>query len=237
MELTATTAGTEVRFRSFDDWLSADVDRRILSGETYPIVNSLGDVGVVLDVGANAGAASVLFARHYPAAAVHAFEPAAAAYELLCHNTAGCPGVVTHNFGLFDRTTDTDLWAGLVGPGQASIHRNEEVGDSSERVHLVAADEWWASSTLGHIDILKVDTEGCELQILRSLADQVAGAKAVYLEFHDHDEWRAIDRLLAPTHGLAVARMMYYTGEILYLRHDILPRSKDEFIRAIIPPG
>src|SRR5262249_20380280 len=45
----------------------------------YPCLPFVDDVQVVFDIGAHDGASSAHFARHYPGAVVHGFEPDAAA--------------------------------------------------------------------------------------------------------------------------------------------------------------
>jgi hypothetical protein len=57
-------------------------------------------VRVVFDVGANCGAASVHFARHYPDAEVHAFEPGSDARGFLQRNVARYANVHVHEISL-----------------------------------------------------------------------------------------------------------------------------------------
>ena len=70
-------------FECFDNCLSRVTCQTILDGRTYPVIPFVRDVSVVMDVGANVGAASVFFSLSYPDATVFAFEPAGLPYGLL----------------------------------------------------------------------------------------------------------------------------------------------------------
>jgi hypothetical protein len=72
----------------------------ILQGKTYPYLPFVSDVRVVFDAGAGCGAASVHFARHYPDAEIHAFEPGSEAQSFLQRNVSRYANVRVHQMGL-----------------------------------------------------------------------------------------------------------------------------------------
>ena len=67
----------------------------ILSGVTYPHLKFVDDVRVILDVGANVGAAATFFARSYPDAVVYAFEPGREPFAILAGNASRLANVTT----------------------------------------------------------------------------------------------------------------------------------------------
>ena len=69
--------------RSADTWVSHYVSGEILKGRTYPPIEFVDGIQMIVDVGANVGASAVYFSRLYPQATIHALEPAVAAYTLL----------------------------------------------------------------------------------------------------------------------------------------------------------
>ena len=71
----------------------------VLRGDVHPALPFVDDVRVVVDVGAGCGAATVLFARRYPSARVHALEPDAEARTHLTRNVATHDGVRVHAVG------------------------------------------------------------------------------------------------------------------------------------------
>lgn len=220
MKISATINGREVEVETFPGMFSPEVTRGILAGETYTIVPVLDEVRTVLDVGANLGAASVLFACHYPEATVHAFEPGPATYELLVRNTADFPSIVPHNFGLFDQDDQRPLYRGKGSPGEASIFRHPWVADESDMVEIRDASSWLEEAEIGQIDVLKVDTEGSELPIFRALRAHLSSVQAVYLEFHSKADFRELDAMLSPTHELAGGKLLFENGELMYLQRE-----------------
>jgi hypothetical protein len=93
---------------------------------------------------------------------------------------------------------------------------------SEEYVELRSSGSWAAEQGLDHIDILKVDVEGCELDVLTSLAPLLPTVKVLFVEYDGRQARRDIDHLLAPTHELYLARMLLLDqGECLYLRKDL----------------
>ncbi|MCU0269248.1 MAG: FkbM family methyltransferase [Acidimicrobiales bacterium] len=214
--------GQVVKFACIANWVTRWAAKTILAGETYPALPEVTDVTTILDVGANCGAASVFFARTYPDAVIHAFEPALEPYGFLVQNAERYPSIRPHNFGLFDCDTEVELFHGKESPGASSIIRSDFTTDETERITLREARGWLAAEGIDRVDALKIDTEGCEVQVLRNLAELLPTIKVVYLEFHSADDRRTLHELLDPTHRLVVDRALVdWTGELAYLRRGL----------------
>jgi FkbM family methyltransferase len=219
-------------FECFNNWVSPWISEHILAGETYPQLPGIGEVRTVVDVGANCGAASVYFARCYPEATIHAIEPGAAPFELLSRNASPYPNIHLHNIGLYSSDRTTQLYAGVHDSGTASIfQRAGRNTDVSEDIRLQEAGSWLAEQEIESIDVLKVDTEGCEVEILAALRHVLPGVKALYVEYDDVGARRQIDRLLEPTHELCHGMCFLDQGEMIYVRRQAL--SADSTAAAI----
>jgi len=215
--------GTEVEYHCLNSWVARWAAKSILAGETYPAFSELDDVSVILDIGANCGAASVFFARTYPHATIHAFEPAQEPFGFLERNADNHPGIRPVNIGLLDKDDSVPLFHGKASPGASSIHQTEFTTDEHEMIVLKAADRWLRDHDVDRIDVVKIDTEGCEVPILQDLADRLADIGVVYLEFHSEDDRRTIDELLAPTHELrSVRQAQTWTGELGFVNRSVL---------------
>src|SRR5438045_2197564 len=92
-----------------------------------------GPVDVVLDVGANIGAAAVLFRERWPAAAIYAFEPDPTNFALLEQNVASLQ-VTCLPFGLSSQDETVDLFIGNDDRCTNSINRSRLNGAASIRV-------------------------------------------------------------------------------------------------------
>jgi FkbM family methyltransferase len=223
-------AGGSRKFWCFDNPSSINTSGDVISGKSYPIFECLGPVRRIADIGANVGAAAVYFSLHYPQAEIRAFEPGAAAHDLLCRNAEGTR-IRPFPLGLFDRDMETTLLAGAFDTVTASIQANSQTGTGGEKIRLREARA--ALADFAPMDILKIDTEGCERHILASLGEMALAAKAVYLEFHSEDDRRGFDALFAATHTLAAARVLApHRGELCYVARNCWPDYERDAVRV-----
>jgi FkbM family methyltransferase len=231
--LTFRWGDTAREFQCVDNCLSRVTCQAILDGKSYPRIPFVRDVRVVMDVGANVGAATVFFALCYPEATVFAFEPAGLSHHLLAANTSTYDNVHTHNFGLFSSDVETPLYRGKYETGMSSVTRSENTREEGEVVSLRSVGGWLAENSVSQVDVLKVDTEGCEVPILEAMSDLLPQTKVIYLEYHSDDDRKEFDRLLGETHLLAHGLMMPHLGEVAYVAKDVAASESDLDLRAI----
>jgi FkbM family methyltransferase len=147
------------------------------------------DPELIYDIGANVGAYALRAHRQWPKAHVVAFEPAADTFRLLQRNTftsgVRCVEAAVRNFTGTDR-----LREGTLNSCQRSFRDVPWVnGDGTDVKCVNGAD-------LQSPDVLKIDTEGCELEILQSL--NLTKTRTVALEYHSEDDQKAIKNHLLP---------------------------------------
>jgi len=144
---------------------------------------------VVLDLGANVGSFAVWALLKWPEAIVHCYEPIRTNFELLEANTKLFhPRIHLHNCAIGDPSRNR-MFHGKWNCGQSSFFQLGEQTMDSEIVQSRPP------SILPEADILKLDTEGCELEILKQLQDRKYSA--IMLEYHSESDRRAIDQLLS----------------------------------------
>jgi FkbM family methyltransferase len=205
-------------FTLFDTRLGYEIFQRILSGKTYPLPSLGGAIRTVVDIGANVGAASVYFALRCPGATVLAFEPSPDCFALLKANTADLAKVVCFPFGLFDGDRKAILYRGKVDPVTSSIAQSPEATQVGSPVELRDAAAALKAANLTEINILKIDTEGCELPILRSLSEYLPRTDVVFLEFHSERDRLEMDGLLLSSHTLFRCAIEHpCRGELCYI--------------------
>lgn len=215
--------GEQLEVECLDDWLSKWTTEGIVAGETYPLVPDLTDVETVVDVGANCGVASVYFSLAYPGATVHALEPAEGPFAVLSRNASRFARIRPEPIGLYSEDRgEVPLYQGVHGTGTGSILESESTTGESEPIELRSARGWVESANIDRIDVLKVDTEGCEVPILTGLEPFLADVRVIYLEYHSEDDRRAIDRLLEPTHVMLFVKGMFGTGEVAYVARPLV---------------
>jgi FkbM family methyltransferase len=203
--------------------------RRIASGESYSIPDSAVDVRTVLDVGACSGISTLYFHESFPRATIHAIEPSPKACEVLRQNVSGLQRVVVHELGLLDSTLSASLYRGIDGPATSSLVRSCHVSASSDEAAMVHAEDFCATCGVERIDVLKIDTEGCEVPILRALFGKLQEISMVYLEYHSERDRRSIDQLLSATHLLFHANIgRPFRGDLGYLHRACSTGQADE---------
>ena len=147
----------------------------------YEAMLAAGDVPVIVDAGANIGAASVYFARAFPRARVVAIEPDPGNARIARLNVAAWPGVM--------------LVEGAIGaePGVVMIDRTLPDNNAVQTVR-VAEGAGVAVHTVpgllgmvpgGRLLIVKVDIEGFESDLFARNTEWVGEAPVVIVEPHD----------------------------------------------------
>ena len=196
----------------------------VLTGADYPLVfPGIFEPHTIVDIGAHAGAATVYFKSHYPRARVFAFEPCKDSYAQLRANTQALDSVQIRRAALGAEDGEARLFSGQYSSMQHSLAPNAENTGDFEWVPVLAARAAIESLGAPAYSILKIDTEGCELEILESLGDLLQSVNVIYLEYHSEADRLAIDQLLAPPFVLHTARANGpHRGTNAYIRCDVL---------------
>jgi FkbM family methyltransferase len=195
-----------------------------LAGKTYPKIPFLNNVESVLDIGANIGASVVFFASNYRTARIVGVEPGRKPFVLLRSNVSHFNNIEIFNVGLHNVTTKCSIYVGGPDSVTNSVFHNALSSNSQEEVQLVAANAFIRFIKLDRPDIIKIDTEGCEIPIISSIIGSFRNAKAVYLEYHSEEDRLKIDRLLCNTHVLFYGKIVHpHRGELVYVRNDSFP--------------
>jgi FkbM family methyltransferase len=142
----------------------------------------LAEAEVIVDVGANIGAAVAFFQARRPGVRVYAYEPDPGAFRKLVRNVGGLPGVVLHEQALGDRDGAATLYSSHQSWGSSLVHR--PVGTVrpvtvEQRTLVTARDQ----DGLDRVDLLKLDAEGAEFAILAA-PGALDGVQAIVGELH-----------------------------------------------------
>ncbi len=213
--------------------------REILEGREYPqLALPDGAPRVILDIGANIGATAVFFRAAYPGARIVCYEPSAENFVWLQANTRTLGDVEVHNYGLLDRQVECPLYTGESQCAQNSVVPNAGTTSRSETVVLRPAAEEMAERGISEVSILKLDTEGCELPILRALLPVLRRIDVIAVEYHSEEDRKAIDGLLAERFLLlASTAHQLHQGRVTYLAREVVQRHPGLESARIAPLG
>ncbi|MDH5511661.1 MAG: FkbM family methyltransferase [Gammaproteobacteria bacterium] len=129
----------------------------------------------IFDIGANIGAASLLFASLFPDAKIHAFEPVPDNFALLRRNVASYPNIHVHPVALGKKNGRLQMLSSdsLVNFGGYSFY---EKGSSTSRtidVEMRTPRGMLEELGIPNVDLIKVDTEGSEYDIITAFDEPV----------------------------------------------------------------
>jgi FkbM family methyltransferase len=200
---------------------------------------------LVFDVGANVGRSVADFLGAFPRADVHAFEPVSTTYEKLLANVAGDPRVHAHRLALGRQTCQVHMTHKpqsptnrvLVAPTRAQLRKCEQVA-------MMPGDDFCRQERKEHVGMLKIDTEGHDLDVLigfRNMLSQlridlVEAEVGMNRENTFHVPFEAVRQFLEPLgyrlfHIYEQAMETRYTGRP-FLRRSNVVFASDAFVQA-----
>lgn len=125
---------------------------------------------VILDIGANIGYYTTLFAAMVPKGHCHAFEPVEKIYEKLVRNCKlnGLDANISLNrLALGNREADSEMYTFSTLPhGHSSLSRLGRKDFTASTVSMITLDRYMLDNDMCKIDIVKVDAEGAEMMVL-----------------------------------------------------------------------
>lgn len=205
------------------------VTTEILCKNEYPALSFLqGHQGAVLDIGANIGCASLIFSISYPSATVFAFEPSKDTYKFLLLNTNALPNVRCFNYGLYNRDCCVKLYTGKFASVTGSIGQSMLNSSEFEMVELRRVSSFITYHGLDRILLIKIDTEGSEVPILRDIEPLLDRVESIILEYHSEQDRVEIDQLLASRFTLFSAKASQaHRGNLAYVSKAVLATRTD----------
>ena len=141
----------------------------------------------IVDVGAHHGESALQFVRRAPDAAVFSFEPSAASYERLTANVAALTNVTCIRSAVGSAPGEVMLYhrtwsqANSLRPPATGTQTFSPAAGSSERVPITTLDAFAAERGLSRIDLLKTDTEGYDVEVLRGASGLLAEGRIDFL--------------------------------------------------------
>lgn len=167
---------------------------------------------ILFDVGANVGQTTQRFTRFYPSADVYAFEPIQVMYQTLLSRTAKNPRVHCHCAALGEKNVVVEMLVGTDSQvSKRTYSGNSGHGERRETVQMLQLDEFCEQHEISHIDLLKTDCEGYDVEVLlgaRRLL-QEGRISAIYSEVNFQRDKRHAD-------FFELENYLYSSGYVFY---------------------
>jgi FkbM family methyltransferase len=155
---------------------------------------------LIVDIGAAEGDTSVYFSQLYPEHTVHGFEPAKKHFEIAEKKTSAMENIVMHKLALSDREGKTKLHVTESSLSSSTLKPDEKELSSADPRHAaklqIAHEEEVQMQTLDAalddpqpILLMKIDTQGTELNVLKGATQTLRRTKLVLVEMNNHRQY------------------------------------------------
>jgi FkbM family methyltransferase len=135
-------------------------------------------VKIIFDVGSNAGQSVRAFLREYPGSQFYCFEPALTTYQVIEATYGHFPQVKLFRKALGSHKSIAELEHGSRSTMSRVTDQNPELPShpdaTQELVEIDTLDAFCAENRISHIDLLKIDTEGGDLEVLQGASKLLA---------------------------------------------------------------
>lgn len=136
---------------------------------------------LIFDVGANVGQSALYFNKCFPDTKILSFEPIPETHARLVENVQGIAKIECHNLALGNTTGKVTMDRSDKSE-TASIVEDVPNIENSVVVELDTIDSFCSRSNINHLDYLKIDTEGHDLEVLKGASELVSDGKINFIE-------------------------------------------------------
>jgi len=124
----------------------------------------------IFDVGANYGQTALHYHTLFKNAKIFSFEPVKSSFEKLVSCTSGISNVSCFHLALGEENTKTEIT--LFDESNSQLNSLKAVnspgqGHSKEIIEVIKLDTFADQKKISEIDLLKIDTEGFEIEVLK----------------------------------------------------------------------
>jgi len=143
-------------------------------------------VNLVIDAGAYIGLASVYFANRYPEAGILAIEPEPSNFNMLKLNTSLYPKVSLIQGAVWNNSSVLTIANPSAKKWAFQVREASNSASTGPKISGIKISDALKLSGSTHIDILKLDVEGAEVEIFSSnYEDWLAKVDLLIVELHD----------------------------------------------------
>ena len=170
---------------------------------------------VLLDVGANKGnwsAEAIEIAGATQALNIHAFEPSHQTRLMLATRFPDSSAVTVQPYALSDSTGEATFYSEEVGGGTNSLSSSS--GSKSEIVKLTTIDIFLEEADIAEVSMVKIDTEGFDLLVLRGAESSLNAGRIEVLQFEYNWRWLLNHACLRDVFDL-IADKPYHFGKLV----------------------
>lgn len=138
-------------------------------------------LGVLFDVGANVGQTLGHLLKYAPDAEIYSFEPTDSAYATLAANFGGRQNVHLQKIALGSRPATMALQVRANSELNTLVAGGDAAGGAIQTTEVSTVDEVVARHGISHLDLLKLDVQGWEMEVVRGASRLIADHNLVFV--------------------------------------------------------
>ena len=147
-------------------------------------------IDVIFDVGANIGQSAQKFREAFPQSIIYCFEPVNSIFNQLKNNLDKYHNVSCYQIGLGSSICQLPIY--LTDHSNTSSFKRPKFITGEEVAHVDTIDNFSLENNVDHIDLLKIDAEGFDLEVLkgacRCLSSKSISFILIEVGFNPEDE-------------------------------------------------
>jgi FkbM family methyltransferase len=137
------------------------------------------EIATIFDIGAHVGQSALKFIEAFPQAAIYCFEPVTSNFKELKNNVAGHVNIRCFPCAFGSKQGTTKIF--LTNHSSTSSLIEPEYTTGSEVVQVQTMDNFARNNKIDQIDLLKIDTEGFDLEVLKGASYLLSGRGIIFV--------------------------------------------------------
>lgn len=142
---------------------------------------------VIFDVGCHVGEYTLRINKQDPSVKVYCFEPVTKTFTTLKNNVKGIKNIIPVKLALSSKEGSLTIYTNskieAINTLQKVYNSPTFVYDGSEVVEVSTVDDYCKENNIEYIDMLKIDTEGHDLEVIRGAKEMIASNKVGVIQF------------------------------------------------------
>jgi FkbM family methyltransferase len=139
------------------------------------------DIGTVFDIGANRGQTVSTVLKFAPRATIHGFEPGSTVFAELERAHGARSNVHLHKMALGASRERRQLVVRQDSELNTMVDAAVTADSRMEEIEVSTVDEMAVRLGVDHIDLLKMDVQGWEMEVMRGAAELAAGHRLLFI--------------------------------------------------------
>ena len=179
------------------------------------------NISIFIDVGAHEGETSNLFSKYLNIKKIYCFEPSSINYKNLKKKILKKANISLFNVGLGERDGEEDFNQLEESSSSTLVELNEkskyfikkkkilnlfikkDFKNFYQTVNIMKLKNFMHNNSIEYIDILKIDTEGYEMKVIRGAEEKIKNIDYIYFEHH-FDDMLKKDYTLSDIHNYLI---------------------------------